>query len=158
MADYTVDVTFQNGTFTFSGSSDSAGDMNVNWGSGSSKTIAFKLYGATGDTWAGVKITRDQEKLQEAPAALDTQGQFYGNTCFKVGPTAQTPAPPLLLLTDVDRVGIVDSGAWFYCLGIQHSDGSQSWPDPKIENPGGDSPFRPPGLYFGALPETSKKG
>lgn len=154
MFDYTIDVTFQNGILTFSGSSDSAGDLDVDWGGQDSRTIAFRLYGGTGDEWAGIRISKEQGTVLQAPTALDTQGQFYGGTCFKVGPTTQAPAPPVLVLTDFDLTHA--GGAWFYCVGIRHSDNSQSWPDPKIENPGGDSRGAQPGFYFGGQEKTKR--
>ncbi|MEM1202590.1 MAG: hypothetical protein AAGN66_05120 [Acidobacteriota bacterium] len=142
MADYTILVTYDSSsnTVTFGGDADLSGGIDVDWGTAQSKTICFQLLGTVGDTWAGIRIARKESDVHKAPAKTETQG-LYGSTCFEVGPTNNAVDPPMLTITDVKNPVSVSDGSWFYCLGILHPNGDKSWPDPRIDNPGGERIF-----------------
>lgn len=157
-ADFTIDVTFNTSTehLSFSGSGGSTGDVSPDIDS-SSKTIDFVLVSPMGAEIIGVQIARKQEDVENAPKVLDTDGQYYTGTCFKVAPMpGSSMHTTTIRLTDVDRPNEDDSGAWFYCLGIR-SDGHDYWPDPRITNIGGDGRDLPAGLYYAGEPHTKEE-
>ena len=147
--DFTIDVNFNTTqeTFSFSGSGGSSGDVSPDLDTGT-KIIDFVLGTPTTCTFVGIKIGRDQGTVCDQPGSGDTQGNFYPGTCFKVDilPSGSTQSR-ILRLTDIDRPGQDDSGAWFYVLGVCY-DGKEYWPDPRITNLGGDNHMLPPGVYY----------
>lgn len=157
MSTTTIDVTYNTtqNTYTFSNGS---GNATENIGSGTQTIDLVLISAAAGDEFAGIKIARDQDDLAGLTGELDTGSNFYPGTCFKVScHDYGSHTNRLLRLEDIDRPGVDDSGDWYYALGIKHSDGTESWPDPKIHNLGGEGIKLPPGLYFAGNTGGSRK-
>lgn len=83
----------------------------------------------------GIRISSGADAVN-APLALDTHGEFYGDTPFQVSHEEQAGRVWRLTLLDVRAAERVFESSWSYALGIEGEKGGQHWLMPRIYNEG----------------------